>query len=101
STDRKEGREDRGTHAENGPANISTNISQKISRRRYDSGTFGDIWPLGHVTLSLYGPFLSNIAMAAVLLDDVCYPETQITLVDLHLPHYMSVQPFKDTFRRI
>ncbi|MED6285845.1 hypothetical protein CHARACLAT_033364 [Characodon lateralis] len=68
---------------------------------RYDSGTFGDVWPLGHVTLSLYGPFLSNIAMAAVLLNDVCYPETQITLVDLHLQHYVSVQPFKDTFRRI
>ncbi|KAK5606876.1 hypothetical protein CRENBAI_014117 [Crenichthys baileyi] len=68
---------------------------------RYDSGTFGDIWPLGHVSLSLYGPFLTNTELAAALLNDVCYPETWITLVDFHLPNYVSVQLFKDTFRRM
>ncbi|KAM4713887.1 LOW QUALITY PROTEIN: toll-like receptor 2 [Anableps anableps] len=67
---------------------------------RYDSGTFGDIWPLGHVTLSLHGPFLTNPALAAGVLDDV-YPETWITLADLHLTHSMSVQPFKDSINMI
>ncbi|MED6291643.1 hypothetical protein CHARACLAT_025670, partial [Characodon lateralis] len=67
----------------------------------YDSGTFGDIWPLGHVTLNVGGLLLSKIALAAALLHDVCYPETWITLVDLHLPNYVSVQLLKDTFRRI
>ncbi|MEQ2178597.1 hypothetical protein GOODEAATRI_015691 [Goodea atripinnis] len=52
---------------------------------RYDSGTLGDIWPLGHVTLSLHGPFLTNVTLAAAVLADISYPETQITLEDLHL----------------
>ncbi|XP_014853364.1 PREDICTED: toll-like receptor 2 isoform X1 [Poecilia mexicana] len=68
---------------------------------RYDSGTFGDIWPLGRVTLSLHGPFLTNPALAAAVLNDVCYPETRLTLSDLHLAHYVSVQPFKDSINMI
>ncbi|XP_043954604.1 toll-like receptor 2 type-1 isoform X2 [Gambusia affinis] len=68
---------------------------------RYDSGTFGDIWPLGHVTLSLHGPFLTNPALAAAVLNDVSYPDTRLTLSDLHLPHYVSVQPLKDAINMI
>uniref|UniRef100_A0A3B5LQZ9 Toll-like receptor 2 n=1 Tax=Xiphophorus couchianus TaxID=32473 RepID=A0A3B5LQZ9_9TELE len=68
---------------------------------RYDAGTFGDIWPLGHVTLSLHGPFLTNPALAAAMLNDVSYPETQLTLSDLRLAHNVSVQPFKDSINII
>ncbi|XP_032437863.1 toll-like receptor 2 type-1 [Xiphophorus hellerii] len=68
---------------------------------RYDAGTFGDIWPLGHVTLSLHGPFLTNPALAAAMLNDVSYPETQLTLSDLCLAHNVSVQPFKDSINII
>ncbi|XP_038163198.1 toll-like receptor 2 [Cyprinodon tularosa] len=68
---------------------------------RYDSGTFGGIWPLGHATLSLYGPFSTNTTLAEVLLLDVCYPETKLTLVDLHLNHYVSTQPLRKIIKRI
>ncbi|KAM4564366.1 toll-like receptor 2 type-2 [Fundulus diaphanus] len=68
---------------------------------RYDSGTFGNIWPLGSVTLSLHGPLLTHPTLAAALLDDVCYPETQITLLDIHLKQSFSIQPFKESIRRI
>lgn len=72
-----------------------------LSPCRYDSGTFGDIWPLGHVTLSLHGPFLTNPALVAAVLNDVSYPDTRLTLSDLHLPHYVSVQPLKDAINMI
>lgn len=72
-----------------------------LSPCRYDAGTFGDIWPLGHVTLSLHGPFLTNPALAAAMLNDVSYPETQLTLSDLRLAHNVSVQPFKDSINII
>ncbi|XP_054876264.1 toll-like receptor 2 type-2 [Poeciliopsis prolifica] len=68
---------------------------------RYDAGTFGDIWPLGRVTLSLHGPFLTNPALAAAVLNDVSYPETRLTLSDLHLAQYVSVQPLKDSINLI
>uniref|UniRef100_A0A3Q2U3V3 Toll-like receptor 2 type-2 n=1 Tax=Fundulus heteroclitus TaxID=8078 RepID=A0A3Q2U3V3_FUNHE len=68
---------------------------------RYDSGTFGNIWPLGSVTLSLRGPFSTQPMMAAALLDDVCNPETQITLLDIHWKYSFPIQPFKESIRRI
>ncbi|KAK5606875.1 hypothetical protein CRENBAI_014116 [Crenichthys baileyi] len=43
----------------------------------------------------------NSAELAAALLEDVCYPETQITLADFHWTHYVSVQPFKESFRRI
>ncbi|MEQ2198654.1 hypothetical protein XENOCAPTIV_016105, partial [Xenoophorus captivus] len=66
----------------------------------YDSGTLGDIWPLGHVTLSLHGPFLTNVTLAAAVLADISYPETQITLEDLHLVGNQSVWPFRESAKR-
>ncbi|XP_005810817.1 toll-like receptor 2 type-2 [Xiphophorus maculatus] len=63
----------------------------------YDSGTLGDIWPLGRVTLSLHGPFLTNVALAAAVLADVSYPETPIILQDLNLTGRQSVQPFRES----
>lgn len=67
---------------------------------RYESGTLADIWPLGRVTLSLHGPFLTNIALASAVLGDVSYPETPIILEDLHLIGNQSVQPFREVARR-
>ncbi|XP_008301053.1 toll-like receptor 2 [Stegastes partitus] len=67
---------------------------------RYESGALADIWPLGHVTLSLHAPFLTNLALASAVLADVTYPETPITLEDLHLIGNWSVQPFRDSARR-
>uniref|UniRef100_A0A672HJQ6 Toll-like receptor 2 n=1 Tax=Salarias fasciatus TaxID=181472 RepID=A0A672HJQ6_SALFA len=69
---------------------------------RYESGAFADIWPLGEVTLKLHGPFLANPALAAAVLADVTYPETHVTLEDLHLIQNRSIQPFtKAATRRI
>lgn len=62
---------------------------------RYDSGTLGDIYPLGCVTLSLRGPFLTNQALASAVVSDVSYPETPMTLKDLHLIGNETVQPFR------
>ncbi|XP_069580716.1 toll-like receptor 2 [Brachyistius frenatus] len=67
---------------------------------RYESGALGDIWPLGRVTLSLHGPFLNNVPLASAVLGDVSYPETPITLEDLHLIGNQSVQPLRETARR-
>ncbi|MED6291833.1 hypothetical protein CHARACLAT_027702, partial [Characodon lateralis] len=66
----------------------------------YDSGTLGDIWPLGHVTLSLHGPFQTNVTLAAAVLADISYPETQISLEDLHLVGNQSVGPFRESAKR-
>ncbi|XP_037543055.1 toll-like receptor 2 [Nematolebias whitei] len=63
--------------------------------QRYDSGTLGNIWPLGRVTLRLHSPFLTNVALAETVLSDVSYPETPITLKDLHLVGNQSVQPLR------
>ncbi|XP_041635007.1 toll-like receptor 2 [Cheilinus undulatus] len=62
---------------------------------RYESGALADVWPLGHVTLSLYGPFLTNPALASAVLADVSYPNTPIVLQDAHLIGKESVQPIK------
>lgn len=35
------------------------------------------------------------------MLNDVSYPETQLTLSDLRLAHNVSVQPFKDSINII
>ncbi|XP_041820711.1 toll-like receptor 2 type-2 [Chelmon rostratus] len=67
---------------------------------RYESGALADIWPLGRVTLSLHGPFLTNAAMASAVLNDVTYPETHIVLEDLQLFGNQSVQPLKAAARR-
>ncbi|XP_044039837.1 toll-like receptor 2 type-2 [Siniperca chuatsi] len=67
---------------------------------RYESGALADVWPLGRVTLSLHGPFLTNVALASALLDDVSYPETPIVLENLLLIANQSVQPFRATSRR-
>ncbi|XP_038163197.1 toll-like receptor 2 type-2 [Cyprinodon tularosa] len=67
---------------------------------RYDSGTLGDIWPLGHITLSLQGPFLTNVTLAAAVLADISYPETLITLEDIHLIGTQSVQPFRESAKK-
>lgn len=60
--------------------------------RRYESGTLADIWPLGRVTLSLHGPFLTNKTFVSDMLVDVVYPETPIILHDLHLIGNQSIQ---------
>lgn len=62
---------------------------------RYESGTLAYIWPLGHVTLSLHGPFLTNETFVSDLLVDVSYPETPMILQDLHLIGNQSIQHFK------
>ncbi|KAM7376905.1 hypothetical protein PAMA_013603 [Pampus argenteus] len=67
---------------------------------RYESGALANIWPLGSVTLSLHGPFLTDVALASAVLNDVSYPETHITLEDLHLVQNQSVQPFLVVARR-
>ncbi|XP_070404285.1 toll-like receptor 2 [Nothobranchius furzeri] len=66
----------------------------------YDSGTLGDIWPLGRVTVSLHGPFLTNTSLASAMLDDVSYPETSITLKDLYLKGPESVAPLKASAKK-
>ncbi|XP_017292469.1 toll-like receptor 2 [Kryptolebias marmoratus] len=62
---------------------------------RYDSGTLGDLWPLGRVTLSLHTPILRNESLASAVLSDIAYPETPIVLEDLHLIENQSVQAFR------
>lgn len=66
----------------------------------YDAGTLAHIWPLGHVTLSLHGPFLTNVTLAGAMIDDVSYPETPIILKDIHLIGVQSVQPFSKAAKR-
>ncbi|XP_071382268.1 toll-like receptor 2 [Centroberyx affinis] len=65
--------------------------------RRYEPGTLADIWPLGRVTLSLHGPFLTDPPLAAAVLHDVAYPETPMVLSDLHLIRNESIQPLRET----
>uniref|UniRef100_A0A7N5ZTA2 Toll-like receptor 2 n=1 Tax=Anabas testudineus TaxID=64144 RepID=A0A7N5ZTA2_ANATE len=67
---------------------------------RYESGTLAAIWPLGHVSLSLHEPFLTNIALASTVLRDVSYPETPITLEDLHLAGNLFIQPIEEMAKR-
>lgn len=59
---------------------------------RYESGTLGDIWPLGRVTLNLHGPLMTNDTFVSDLLADVLYPETPIVFQDLHLIGNESIQ---------
>lgn len=66
----------------------------------YDAGTLAHIWPLGHVTLSLHGPFLTNVTLAGSMIDDVSYPETPIILKDINLNGVQSVQPFSKAAKR-
>ncbi|XP_076019311.1 toll-like receptor 2 [Genypterus blacodes] len=68
--------------------------------KKYDVGTLADVWPLGCVTLSLHGPFLTNVPLASTVLNDVSYPETPMVLLDIHLIHNDSVHPFTETTRR-
>ncbi|XP_074555442.1 toll-like receptor 2 [Halichoeres trimaculatus] len=67
---------------------------------RYESGALADIWPLGRVTLSLHGPFLTNKALASAVLADVSYPNTPLVLEDLHLIGNETVLPFKEAAKR-
>nr|WEW53051.1 toll-like receptor 2 [Platichthys stellatus] len=62
---------------------------------RYESGALADVWPLGRVTLSLHGPFLTDVALASAVLADVSDPETPLELEDLHLRGNGSVQPLR------
>ncbi|XP_033970238.1 toll-like receptor 2 [Trematomus bernacchii] len=71
---------------------------QANNLRRYESGALAGVWPLGRVTLSLHGPFLTNIGLASDVIGDVSYPETPIILKDLHLNQ--SVQPFREMASR-
>ncbi|XP_034412679.1 toll-like receptor 2 [Cyclopterus lumpus] len=68
--------------------------------RRYETGTLADIWPLGRVTLSLHGPFVTNVSLASAVLGDVSYPETQLILEDLHLVRNQSAPAFRETARK-
>lgn len=79
---------------------VSLNSHILFSLYRYESGTLGKIWPLGCVTLSLHNPFLTNIALASAVLDDVSYPETHVVLEDLHLAKNQSVQPLRAVAKR-
>nr|XP_019968290.1 PREDICTED: toll-like receptor 2 [Paralichthys olivaceus] len=67
---------------------------------RYESGALSYVWPLGCVTLSLHGPFLTNMALASAVLRDVSYPETPIVLEDLHLIGNQSTQPLRELAKR-
>ncbi|XP_071315966.1 toll-like receptor 2 type-2 isoform X1 [Trachinotus anak] len=67
---------------------------------RYESGALAYVWPLGHVSLSLHGPFLTNTALASAVLRDVSYPETPIILEDLHLIGNQSVQPLREAAKK-
>uniref|UniRef100_A0A3P9IGJ1 Toll-like receptor 2 n=1 Tax=Oryzias latipes TaxID=8090 RepID=A0A3P9IGJ1_ORYLA len=67
---------------------------------RYESGALSYIWPLGQVTLSLRGPFLTNTALASAVLTDVSYPETHLTLEDFHLIGNQSAQAFRGSARK-
>ncbi|XP_029381746.1 toll-like receptor 2 [Echeneis naucrates] len=67
---------------------------------RYDSGTLAYVWPLGRVTLSLHGPFLTNTTLTSAVLRDVSYPETPIILQDLHLMDNQSIQPLRESAQR-
>ncbi|KAF0028941.1 hypothetical protein F2P81_018046 [Scophthalmus maximus] len=67
---------------------------------RYESGALAYVWPLGRVSLSLHGPFLRDVALASAVVGDVSYPETAVTLEDLHLIGNESVQPFRAAARR-
>uniref|UniRef100_UPI003AAFFBD6 toll-like receptor 2 n=1 Tax=Centroberyx gerrardi TaxID=166262 RepID=UPI003AAFFBD6 len=73
---------------------------QANNLRRYESGTLAYIWPLGRVTLSLHGPFLTDPPLAAAVLRDVAYPESPMVLSDLHLIRNESIQPFRETAGR-
>ncbi|KAM3857481.1 toll-like receptor 2 [Diretmus argenteus] len=73
---------------------------QANNLKRYEAGTLADIWPLGRVSLSLRGPFLSNPALASAMLSDLSYPETPMVLSDLHLIQNDSINPFRETARR-
>ncbi|XP_075307393.1 toll-like receptor 2 type-2 [Odontesthes bonariensis] len=66
----------------------------------YESGALADIWPLGRVTLSIQGPFITNVTLASAVLADVSYPETSIILKDLHLIRKQSLLPIKESTRR-
>lgn len=74
--------------------------STSLSLYRYESGALADVWPLGRVTLSLHGPFLSKEALASAVLGDVSYPETPLILEDLHLIGNQSVQHLREAARR-
>uniref|UniRef100_A0A4W6BLA2 Toll-like receptor 2 n=1 Tax=Lates calcarifer TaxID=8187 RepID=A0A4W6BLA2_LATCA len=67
---------------------------------RYESGALAYVWPLGRVTLSLHGPFLTDRALASSVLADVSYPETPMVLEDLYLIGNESVKPFYETAKR-
>ncbi|CAN9509364.1 unnamed protein product [Ophioblennius macclurei] len=67
---------------------------------RYESGALSDIWPLGQVTLKLHGPLSANPALVSAMLADVSYPETHVTLEDLHLIQNLSVQPIAEVAKR-
>ncbi|XP_022625698.1 toll-like receptor 2 type-2 [Seriola dumerili] len=67
---------------------------------RYEPGALAYVWPLGHVTLRLHGPFFTNITLTSAVLADVSYPETPIILEDLHMIENRSVQPLRETARR-
>ncbi|CAJ1048266.1 LOW QUALITY PROTEIN: toll-like receptor 2 type-2 [Xyrichtys novacula] len=67
---------------------------------RYESGALADIWPLGHVTLSLHGPFLTNAALASAVLADVSYPHTPLVLEDLYWMGNESARPLKETAKK-
>uniref|UniRef100_A0A672YL23 Toll-like receptor 2 n=1 Tax=Sphaeramia orbicularis TaxID=375764 RepID=A0A672YL23_9TELE len=68
--------------------------------RRYEPGALADIWPLGHVYLSLHGPFLNNQSLASAMLGDVSYPETWVILENLHLATSQSLQPFREAAKK-
>ncbi|XP_040887560.1 toll-like receptor 2 type-2 [Toxotes jaculatrix] len=73
---------------------------QANNLQRYEAGALAYVWPLGRVSLSLHGPFFSNVSLASAVLRDVSYPETPLILEDLHLIGNQSVQPFRETARR-
>ncbi|CAL8241242.1 unnamed protein product [Merluccius merluccius] len=68
--------------------------------QRYEPGSLAYIWPLGRVLVNLRGPFLTQLDLAASLLWDVSYPETQLVLSDLILTTSQSVRPFSQTTLR-
>ncbi|KAM9717470.1 toll-like receptor 2 type-1 [Menidia menidia] len=62
---------------------------------RYERGALGNVFPLGRVALSLRGPFSTDPPLASAVLHDVAYPETPVTLRDLHLVSNQSVRPIE------
>ncbi|XP_036418523.1 toll-like receptor 2 [Colossoma macropomum] len=66
------------------------------SLRSYDAGSLKMTRPIRTVTLSVEGLFQDNPVLVSKILQDVSHPETSLTIRDVLLNTYRSMQPFKE-----